>query len=152
MTTDTEAKYAALPRVGPIGFAAVTDIEQYRTTLTIHPRIPGVYDIALWTTDQMRAFADATHAMRATGDAAEIWAAAQLVPGEGIEDGIDRIESLLVSSKRDVVAVSRDDTSITSRKTAPTATCARCASGTTWRTTTSTTLPTLMPHVGPAGQ
>lgn len=56
--------YPPLPRVGAIGYASVVDIEIYAKTLTIGPHLPGVRDIALWTTDQMRAFADATHALR----------------------------------------------------------------------------------------
>ena len=34
-------------------------------------------------------------------DAHEIWAAAQLAPGEGIEDGVSRIEALIASSRVD---------------------------------------------------
>ncbi len=56
--------YAELPRVGAIGYASVADIESYVKTLTIGPRLPGVRDVALWSTDQMRAYADATHALR----------------------------------------------------------------------------------------
>ncbi len=52
--------YPPLPRVGAIGYASVVDIESYAKTLTIGPHLPGVRDIALWTTDQMRAYADET--------------------------------------------------------------------------------------------
>ena len=34
-------------------------------------------------------------------DSHELWAAAQLAPGEGIEDGVDRIDSLIADSVRD---------------------------------------------------
>jgi hypothetical protein len=43
--------------------------------MTIGPRLPGVRDIALWTTDQLRDFADRTHALR-------MQAAPKAVPGE----------------------------------------------------------------------
>lgn len=33
-------------------------------------------------------------------DAHELWAAAQLTPGEGIEDGVDRIAALLASTPK----------------------------------------------------
>lgn len=56
--------YPPLPRVGAIGYASVVDIESYAKTLTIGPHLPGVRDIALWTTDQMRAYADETYALR----------------------------------------------------------------------------------------
>lgn len=36
----------------------------------------------------------------AVPDAHELWAAAQLVPGEGIEDGVDRIEALLSAAEQ----------------------------------------------------
>lgn len=61
----TEKQYPKLPNVGPIGYASVVDIERYETRLSIGPHLPGVRDVALWTTDQMRAFANATCAMRA---------------------------------------------------------------------------------------
>ena len=57
--------YPPLPRVGAIGYAYVVDIESYAKTLTIGPHLPGVRDIALWTTDQMRAYVDADRAARA---------------------------------------------------------------------------------------
>ena len=57
--------YPPLPRVGAIGYASVVDIESYAKTLTIGPHLPGVRDIALWTTDQMRAYVDADRAARA---------------------------------------------------------------------------------------
>lgn len=56
--------YAELPRAGAIGYASVVDVDSYVTRMTIGPRLPGVRDIALWTTDQMRYFADRTHALR----------------------------------------------------------------------------------------
>ena len=56
--------YAALPKVGAIGYASVVDIDRYAKTMTIGPHLLGVRDVALWTTDQMRAFADATHTLR----------------------------------------------------------------------------------------
>jgi len=40
----------------------VVDIDSYAKTLTIGPHLPGVRDIALWTTDQMRAYVDAARA------------------------------------------------------------------------------------------
>lgn len=51
----------------------------------------------------MRAYVDADRASRAQAAQAvphahEIWAAAQLVPGEGIEDGVKRIEGLLAAA------------------------------------------------------
>ena len=64
--------YAKLPRAGAIGYASVVDIEQYLTRLTIDRHLPGVRDVALWTTDQMRAFADATHALRTQPQAGAI--------------------------------------------------------------------------------
>lgn len=45
------------------------------------------------------------------GIAHEIWVAAQLIPGEGITDGVDRIVSIL--SKRDDVAVDARDVALT---------------------------------------
>lgn len=60
--------YPPLPRVGAIGYASVVDIESYAKTLTIGPHLPGVRDIALWTTDQMRAYVDADRAARAPAD------------------------------------------------------------------------------------
>ena len=54
--------YPPLPRVGAIGYASVVDIDSYAKTLTIGPHLPGVRDIALWTTDQMRAYVDAARA------------------------------------------------------------------------------------------
>jgi hypothetical protein len=56
--------YAELPRAGAIGYASVVDVDSYVTRMTIGPRLPGVRDIALWTTDQLRDFADRTHALR----------------------------------------------------------------------------------------
>ena len=56
--------YPQLPRVGPIGYASVVDIDSYVTRLTIGPHLVGVRDVALWTTDQMRAYADETYALR----------------------------------------------------------------------------------------
>ena len=60
--------YPPLPRVGAIGYASVVDIDSYAKTLTIGPHLPGVRDIALWTTDQMRAYVDADRAARAPAD------------------------------------------------------------------------------------
>lgn len=60
--------YPPLPRVGAIGYASVADIESYAKTLTIGPHLPGVRDIALWTTDQMRAYVDADRAARTQAD------------------------------------------------------------------------------------
>ena len=60
----TEKQYPKLPNVGPIGYASVVDIERYETRLSIGPHLPGVRDVALWTTDQMRAYADADRAVR----------------------------------------------------------------------------------------
>jgi len=60
--------YPPLPRVGAIGYASVVDIQIYAKTLTIGPHLPGVRDIALWTTDQMRAYVDADRAARAPAD------------------------------------------------------------------------------------
>lgn len=57
--------YPPLPRVGAIGYASVVDIDSYAKTLTIGPHLPGVRDIALWTTDKMRSYVDADRAMRA---------------------------------------------------------------------------------------
>ena len=34
-------------------------------------------------------------------DAHELWAAAQLIPGESIEDGVSRIEALLAAAKEE---------------------------------------------------
>lgn len=34
-------------------------------------------------------------------DAHEIWAAAQIIPGEAIEDGVARVEELIAEDKRD---------------------------------------------------
>lgn len=48
-----------LPKVGPIGYASVVDIQGYAKNLTIGPHLPGIRDVALWTTDQMRAYATA---------------------------------------------------------------------------------------------
>ena len=56
--------YAELPRAGAIGYVSVVDVDSYVTRMTIGPRLPGVRDIALWTTDQLRDFADRTHALR----------------------------------------------------------------------------------------
>lgn len=60
--------YPPLPRVGPIGYASVVDIQSYVTRLTIGPHLAGVRDVALWTTDQMRAYVDADRAARAPAD------------------------------------------------------------------------------------
>lgn len=65
----TEKQYPKLPNVGPIGYASVVDIDRYETRLSIGPHLPGVRDVALWTTDQMRAYVDADRAMRAALDA-----------------------------------------------------------------------------------
>ena len=46
-----------LPKVGPIGYASVVDIDSYTKTLVIGAHLPGVRDVALWTTDQKRAYA-----------------------------------------------------------------------------------------------
>lgn len=53
------AELPPLPKVGPIGFASVVDIDAYAPWLKIGPHLPGVRDVALWTTDQMRAYARA---------------------------------------------------------------------------------------------
>ena len=58
-------QYPKLPNVGPIGYASVVDIDSYEAHLSIGPHLPGVRDVALWTTDQMRAYVDADRAMRA---------------------------------------------------------------------------------------
>ena len=60
----TEKQYPELPNVGPIGYASVVDIERHETRLSIGPHLPEVRDVALWTTDQMRAYADADRAVR----------------------------------------------------------------------------------------
>ena len=60
--------YPPLPLVGAIGYASVVDIDIYAKTLTIGPHLPGVRDIALWTTDQMRAYVDADRAARAPAE------------------------------------------------------------------------------------
>lgn len=67
--------YPPLPRVGAIGYASVVDIQIYAKTLTIGPHLPGVRDIALWTTDQMRAYVDADRAMRAAQQPGAAYAA-----------------------------------------------------------------------------
>lgn len=59
----TEKQYPKLPNVGPIGYASVVDIDSYEAHLSIGPHLPGVRDVALWTTDQMRAYVDADRAM-----------------------------------------------------------------------------------------
>jgi len=82
-------QYPKLPNVGPIGYASVVDIDLYETRLSIGPHLPGVRDVALWTTDQMRAFADATCAMRA----------AQATPAAWMDDGTLRSGSTETSHR-----------------------------------------------------
>lgn len=81
--TTTEAAlggvYAELPRAGAIGYASVVDVDSYVTRMTIGPRLPGVRDIALWTTDQLRDFADRTHALR-------MQAAPKAAPGDTLDE------------------------------------------------------------------
>ncbi len=43
-----------------------------------------------------------------TGFSHEIWAVAQLLPNEGIEDGVKRIEALLVADKRELSQEEKD--------------------------------------------
>jgi len=63
MANQTTPTLPPLPRVGPIGYARVVDIDSYQKTLTISTHLPGVRDVALWTTDQMRAYACAAIAL-----------------------------------------------------------------------------------------
>lgn len=58
-TTPTEIELPQLPRVGPIGYASIVDVETYAPWLKIGPHLPGVRDVALWTSDQLRAYARA---------------------------------------------------------------------------------------------
>jgi hypothetical protein len=60
-------RYPPLPRAGAIGYASVVDVQAYAPWLKIGPHLPGVRDVALWTTDQMRAYVDADRAARAAG-------------------------------------------------------------------------------------
>lgn len=57
MTDPQQQALPPLPKVGPIGYASVVDIQAYAPFLKIGPHLPGVRDAALWTTDQMRAYA-----------------------------------------------------------------------------------------------
>lgn len=56
--------YAALPKAGPIGYASSIDVQGYAKSMGIGNHLPGLRDVALWTTDQMCAFADATTDVR----------------------------------------------------------------------------------------
>jgi hypothetical protein len=70
-----DQKYPPLPKVGPIGYASVVDVQAYAPWLKIGPHLPGVRDVALWTTDQMRAYVDADRAARGVPapDISEVW-------------------------------------------------------------------------------
>lgn len=74
-------QYPKLPNVGPIGYASVVDIDSYEARLSIGPHLPGVRDVALWTTDQMRAYVDADRAMRALQ-------AAPVAQGDALDQGV----------------------------------------------------------------
>lgn len=62
-----------LPKVGPICYAMVADIQQYKVP-RVGKHLPGVFDAALWSTDQLHAYARAalsagpTQAADATDD------------------------------------------------------------------------------------
>jgi hypothetical protein len=45
-----------LPKVGPICYAMAADVELYKVP-RVGNHIPGVYDVALYSADQMRAYA-----------------------------------------------------------------------------------------------
>ena len=47
-----------LPKAGPVCFADAQSILEYKVP-TVGRHLPGVLDVALWTSDQMRAYADA---------------------------------------------------------------------------------------------
>lgn len=55
--TTTQAALPPLPKAGPICYASVVDVETYAQFLKCGPHLPGVRDVALWSTDQMRAYA-----------------------------------------------------------------------------------------------
>lgn len=84
--TDEARAYAALNAVsswyrlnGHFGDSYVIDRENPPLSLTVKPESNGPENME--------------------GDAHELWALAQLLPGEGITDGVDRIISFLSSRK-----------------------------------------------------
>jgi hypothetical protein len=48
-----------LPKSGPVCYADAQSILEYRLPM-VGSHLPGVRDVGLWTTDQMRAYAQAT--------------------------------------------------------------------------------------------
>ena len=67
----TQTEFPALPKVGPICYAAAQDVLLYKESPAVGRHIPGVFDVALWSTDQMRAYGEARAAAEreAWGDA-----------------------------------------------------------------------------------
>ena len=55
----TQTEFTALPKVGPICYAAAQDVLLYKESPAVGRHIPGVFDVALWSTDQMRAYVTA---------------------------------------------------------------------------------------------
>ncbi len=54
MTTDLLTP-PAMPKAGAICYAAATDVLLYKASPHVGAHLPGVRDVALWSTDQLRA-------------------------------------------------------------------------------------------------
>lgn len=63
-----------LPAIGPICYASAMDILLYKDAPEVGRHLPGVRDVALWSTDQMRAFAT-LHASNLQGEVERLRAA-----------------------------------------------------------------------------
>ena len=91
-----------MPPSVPDGYQIVDTALLQRASQTIGQFIDG-YD---WAQEDMDCMDDLdAHLCRAITtppsiDAHELWAAAQLTPGEGIEDGVDRIAALLATAPK----------------------------------------------------
>ena len=57
-TGPVERTVRPLPKVGPVCFADAQSILEYKVP-AVGRHLPGVLDVGLWTSDQMRAYADA---------------------------------------------------------------------------------------------
>ena len=95
LASDLEQEAASLEAQEPVAWC-FTDVNGKPKELCDHPKHRAEQDTRIYTALYRHP------PTSAVPDAHEIWAAAQLAPGEGIEDGVLRVSALLVGSDRAV--------------------------------------------------
>ena len=74
-----------LPKVGPICYASASDVSEYKPAPEVGKHLPGVRDVALWTTHQMQSYARAAIAAQPVQVDQELVYQYQLANGSWID-------------------------------------------------------------------